>query len=334
MQQILNEIAAGVNPSGVLEKVMCRGKKELAFGESSINWSVQSIGAGSYIKSHTSGAVAESSRAASFDMALVAPDYKRCRKLSPDQIYARVNATAGMTEGDAVKEILKRDVIGLTRDMRVTTEKQAGLLLTSADVEYTDDTDSTRNYPCFSGSNPTTHTQSIKLQATSSGTVTHATFACLDELAKACFAKGFRPDALILGTTAGNQILADRDVMELFDRNMNKPGLVELGVEDGGSYLGRVNIPCGASLDVYICNEEDGGTAYIGAKQGVMIASGCCTPVHGLNAFGQDGEGFEVRNERVSLCKRREGIDQNLYMASRALILPDYLGWQIATIAE
>lgn len=335
MQQVLNKIAERGPTLGILEKLMCGSNPALPFGESAINWSVQGIETDASVKSHTDGsAIATNARAASFDVALKAPDYKHKRSLSPDQIYARVVASAGMTEGDAIAKILERDVNYLHRDMQITIEKQVSILMRDGDVEYVDDQNTTHNYPCYTGNSPIAHTQTQTIAVTASGSTTYHALEAIDELVVACQSKGFQPDALVLGTDAVNQLLADKDFMELIDRNQNKPALIELTAKDGGAFIGRVNTPHGATIEVYSCNEADGGSPIVGAKQGVMLQTGCCTCAYGINAFGKDSDGFELKSERIALCKRREGIDQMLYMASRAVVLPNEMAWQVSTIAE
>lgn len=335
MQQILNKIAEKGPAQGLLEKLMCGKNPALPFGESAINWSVQAIETDGYVKSHTAGsAIAANARSTSFDVAFAAPDYKHKRALDPADIYARAHASAGMAEGDAIAKILERDVYYLNRDMKYTIEKQAAILLSDGDIEYVDDQTTTHNYPCYTGNSPVAHTQTLTIATTSGGSISYDALGAIDELVVACQSKGFQPDTLILGQTAVAQMLADEEFQKRNFLNKNLPGIIELKSDDGGAFLGVVNTPHGASIAVYSCNEASGGTPLIGAKAGIMLQSGCCTCAYGINAFGKDSDGFEMKSERISLCKRREGIDQMLYMASRAVIVPNEMAWQVSQIAE
>lgn len=334
MQQILNKIAAEGPSQGLLEALVCGTNSDLRFGEEALAWSVRGLRNEVYVKSYTGGDIDTNARPADFQMSIRAPDYKRSRPFDPTALYQRANATSGMSEQETIGFIKAHDINDLKRDMKATIEKQVSILLADGDVEYVDDQDTTRNYPCYSGTSPIVHTQTKTIATTSGGSTTYDALGAIDELVVACQAKGFQPDCLILGSDAVNQLLADEKLVELMRKNEHKPGIIDLQPEIGGSHIGVVNTPHGAEIHIYSCNEVVGGSALVGAKKGIMLRSGCCTAAFGINAFATDAGNFDLVSEKVAYCLRRENIGLRLYMASREIVVPNAMEWQVSTIAE
>ena len=205
-----------------------------------------------------------------------------------------------------------------------SVEKQVSLLLFSSDVEYVDDLSTTVNVPTFTGSDPCAHTQTAKMDA--------GAIACIDELVSACIAKGFMPDALVLGSTAAADFLADADVQALGKNNSWVPALIELSPRDGGSYLGRISSQYGATIEVYACNEAIAGTPLVSAKAGVMLQTGCCSSCVGVvpTSGEMPGEWGFVGDRLVPSFNKGE-IDNTLVLASRVVVLPNEHAWQYAS---
>lgn len=324
MEQILNNLLPENPRKGLLEKLV--SGDELSCGESAVSYSIGALRGSTAVPSHTNGhAISDGGRGVDFQLNFRLPDYKTRRVLSPDEIYSRINATAGMDEVSAMKKILEKDIKQLEGDIVVSIEKQVASLLQTCTVDYEDDTSTQHTHPCYSGSTDPT-------AATMTTLISSDAMAAIDELVEKCQSAGFQPDVLVLGSAAVKALLADDDFQLLGKNNDWKPEIIELDKRDGGSFVGRVGTPHGASIEIYACNESDGANALIGAKTGIMMQSGFGTGIIGRNAFASDGEGFEVQGQRLGLAKRREGIDQALYMASRVCVVPSARAFIHATV--
>lgn len=324
-EQLLNKIVNGLAPQGILEKIMCGGNQELHYSENNIGWDVQAIEADGAIKSHTSGsAVAANTRGSAFHLALTTPYYITKRAISVDDIVSRAGATGGFSAEGAVEKVLGNDVKFLSRDLKFSVEKQVSILIKDTDVEYVDDGNTTRNFPTYdtSGSNPTS-------AGTLSVDLSDDVMGALDEMVAKCTARGFLPDACIVGSAAAALIMADSDIQALIKANAQQPGLFELRPEDGGSYLGRINTPSGASLAVYTCYEAESGTPLVTPKGMAMIQSGCCQTLVGVVPVPQAEMGkWSMEHGRIVAGFKQGEIDQMLVVSSRAVVVPVCHAWE------
>ena len=334
MEQIINGIVEKEPKVGLLEKLFCRGNGELPHSESSINWQVGNFNNTDAIAGHVAGdAVPANSRAASYGFSVATPYYACKRSLSADQIMARISASAGLPQEQAIEHILGNDVRNLSRDLVVSVERQIAKLATSNQIDYKLTSGSFTPVNCYTGANPCTHSQTAKIDV--------GAIAAVDELVEECMVtRGFHPDFLVLGSTAAEDLLADADFQALGKNNNWGPELISLTPDDGGSFLGFINSKYGAKIEIYALNEStmEGTpatrTPLLTAKGAIMGRSGAFQTVVGSIPVPQSDTGnWEQRRGRIVVSYDRGEIDSVLIAQSRVLVLPATYEWTYASAA-
>ena len=334
MEQVINQIVEKEPKVGLLEKLFCRGNEALPHAESSIHWQVANFAGADAVAGHVAGdAVPSNSRAASYGFSVATPYYAAKRALSADDIMARISATAGLPQEQAIAHILGNDIRQLTRDLVTSVERQAAKLATACQVDYKLTSGSFTAVNCYALSNPCTHSQTTKIDVDALGAV--------DELVEECLVtRGFHPDFLILGQTAAADLLADANFQALGKNNNWNPELISLTPDDGGSFLGFVNSKFGAKIEIYALNESSmegtpaTRTPLLTAKGAIMGRSGCFQSVVGSVPVPNGDSGtWSQQRGRIVVSYNRGEIDSTLIAQSRVLVLPATYEWTYASAA-